>query len=148
MYGKQNPAVHAGVEKQVIVKTHTDQKSLDAVEKYASDFMFVPLVWGKDTVTDALLDKKINLVGAEILFGKESDECISDEYIKKMHDKGLLVWVNSIIYDESAVISAYHTDDISLTDNPDKGWGWLLDKGVDFIQTDWLLMLRDYISKR
>ena len=138
----------AGVEKQVIVKTHTDQKSLDAVEKYASDFMFVPLGWGKDTVTDALLDKKINLVGAEILFGKESDECISDEYIKKMHDKGLLVWVNSIIYDENAVISAYHTDDISLTDNPDKGWGWLLDKGVDFIQTDWLLMLRDYISKR
>ena len=110
--------------------------------------MFMPLIWGKDTVTDKLLENGVNVIGAELLFSKESDECASDEYIKKMHDKGLMLWANSIIYDEKAVISAYHTDDISLTDDPDKGWGWLIDKGFDFIQTDWLLMLKDYIESR
>ncbi|MBO5203253.1 MAG: glycerophosphodiester phosphodiesterase family protein [Clostridia bacterium] len=138
----------AGVEKQVIVKTNVDEKSLEAVKKYAPDFMFVPLVWGKDTVSDRLIADGINLIGTEILFGKEDDECISDEYIRSMHDKGLMIWANAIIYNEEAVISAHHTDDISLWDDPDKGWGWLIDKNVDFIQTDWLLMLKDYINKR
>jgi glycerophosphoryl diester phosphodiesterase len=29
----------------------------------------------------------------------------------------------------------------------DKGWGWLSDKGFDFIQTDWPMMLIDYLKK-
>lgn len=146
--GISNEIRKAGVEKQVIVKTNVDQKSLDAVKKYASDFMFVPLIWGEDKITDSLLAQGVNVIGAEVLFGKESDACISDEYIAKMHDKGLLIWANSIIYNERDVISAHHTDDISLTDSPDKGWGWLIDKNVDFIQTDWLLMLKEYIKNR
>ncbi len=137
-----------GVEKQVIVKTYTDEKSLEGVKKYAPDFMFVPLVRGKDDVTDRLYEDGINVIGAEVLFRTEGDECISDEYIKSMHEKGRLIWANSIIYNEADVISAYRTDDISLKEDPDKGWGWLIDKDVDFIQTDWLLMLKNYIAKR
>lgn len=138
----------AGVEKQVIVKTGVDKPTLDKVKKYASDFMFVPLIWGKDEITESLASDGVNVIGAEILFGKEDDDCASDEYIEKMHKKGLLVWMNSIIYNERDVISAHHTDDISLTDSPEKGWGWMIDKGADFIQTDWLLMLKQYISTR
>ncbi len=139
---------NAGVEKQVIVKTYTDDKSLNEVKEYASDFMFVPMVRAKDDVTDSLIARGVNVIGTEILFDKESDDVISDEYISKMHEKGLLIWANSIVYNENDVISAYHTDDISLTDSPDKGWGWLIDKKVDFIQTDWLLMLKRYIATR
>ncbi len=146
--GISNEIRKAGVEKQVIVKTYVDEKSLEGVKKYAPDFMFIPLVWGKDTITDKLKEDGINVIGAEVLFGKEEDECISDEYIKSMHEKGRLIWANSIIYNEADVISAHRTDDISLHDHPDKGWGWLLDKNVDFIQTDWLLMLKNYIATR
>lgn len=137
-----------GVDKQVIVKTYVDDKALEAVTKYAPDFMFMPLIWNKDTVTDKLLENGVNVIGAELLFSNENEECASDEYIKKMHDKGLMLWGNSIIYNEKDVISAYHTDDISLTDDPAKGWGWLIDKGFDFIQTDWLLMVKNYIENR
>ncbi len=137
-----------GVEKQVIVKTGTDKETLERVKKFAPDFMFMPLVKHKDDVTDYLQENGINQIGTEILFDSEDDDCISDEYIAKMHDKGLLVWANAIIYNEKDVISAHHTDDISLYDNPDKGWGWLIDKGVDFIQTDWLVLLQNYIEKR
>ena len=146
--GISNEIRKAGVEKQVIVKTYTDEKSLNEVKKYASDFMFVPMVKAKDDVTDALIEKGVNVIGTEILFDKETDDVISDEYIAKMHEKGLLIWANSIIYNEKDVISAYHTDDISLTDSPDKGWGWLVDKKVDFIQTDWLLMLKKYLDEK
>ncbi len=137
-----------GVEKQVIVKTYGQSEILDQVAEFASDFMYMSMVWGKDTVTDSLVARGVNVIGAEVLFGKESDDCISDAYINEMHKKGMLVWVNSIIYNEADVISAHHTDDISLYDSPEKGWGWLIDRNIDIIQTDWLLMLRDYISKR
>ena len=138
----------AGVEKQVIVKTPTDPESLAAVKKHAADFMFMPLVDERDDVTAPLREQGVNVIGAEILFESESAPVASDEYIAEMHRRGMLVWVNSIVYNERAVISAHHTDDISLTDSPDKGWGWIIDKGADFIQTDWLLMLREYIKGR
>ncbi len=137
-----------GVEKQVIVKTGTDKETLEKVKKYAPDFMFMPLVWHKDEVTDYLQENGINQIGTEVLFNSDDEECISDEYIAQMHDKGLLVWTNSIIYNEQEIINGYHSDDVSLYDSPDKGWGWLIDKNIDFIQTDWLLMLQNYIAKR
>ena len=136
-----------GVEKQVIVKTHLDEESLSKVEEFASDLMFIPLVWNKDEITEKLLKRNINLIGTEVLFGTDDKECISDEYIKSMHDRGLLVWANSIIYNEAELINGGHSDDISAYENPDLGWGWLINKNVDFIQTDWLLMLKQYMNK-
>ena len=136
----------AGVADQVIVKTYMDEKSLNDVRKFAPDLMFMPLVRTVDNVTDQL--DGINLIGAELLFKTEDDPCIQPEYIEEMHKRGLLVWGNSIIYNEADVISAYHTDDISLKGYPEKGWGWLVDRGMDFIQTDWLLMAKNYIENR
>lgn len=137
----------AGVEKQVIVKTPVEEEFLAQVEKYALDFMFCGMAWRKDEISEKLLQRNIKLVAIEALFDKESDEIISEEYIKWMHDHKLLVWVNAIVYNEAEVISAGHTDDISLTESPDLGWGWLINKNIDFIQTDWLLSLRSYLEK-
>ena len=136
----------AGVEKQVIVKTYLDEESLGNVEKYASDLMFMPMIWHKDESTEMLLKRNINLIGNEILFDKDTDEVISDAYIAGMHRKGLRIWVNAIVYNENDVISAGHTDDVSLTDDPARGWGWLMEKKADIIQTDWPLMVRQYIG--
>ena len=137
-----------GVEKQVIVKTYTDEESISNVEKYASEFMFLPMVFEKDTVTETILKRNIRYIGLEALFETEQADIISDEYIASMHKKGLLVWMNAIVYNEKAVISAHHTDDISLTDSPEKGWGWLANKGADFIQTDWLLAAKNYLMTK
>ena len=138
----------AGVEKQVIVKTGVEEEALAEVRAWARDFMFMPIVRATDTVSERLLEQGVNLVGTEILFKTEADEVISDAYISRMHQKGLIVWANAIVYNERAVISAYHTDDAALKGDPDFGWGWLVDKGVDLIQTDWLLMLKQYLMTR
>lgn len=138
----------AGVEKQVIVKTFNDKESLDAVAKFAPDLMFMPLVRKTDTVTDDLIARGVNVIGAEILFETEEDEVISPAYIKAMHDKGLLIWMNAIIYNEKDVISAHRTDDLSLVEGGDAGWGWMEEHGADFIQTDWLYPIKAYFEKR
>lgn len=138
----------AGVERQAIVKTYLEEDALREVEKFAPDLMFMPMVRHKDESTEMLLKRNINLIGNEVLFDRETDEVISDAYIAEMHRKGLLIWANAIVYNEKDVISAGHTDDVSLTKDPDLGWGWLIRKKVDIIQTDWPLMLKQYIDSR
>lgn len=138
----------AGVERQAIVKTYLEEDALREVEKFAPDLMFMPMVRHKDESTEMLLKRNISLIGNEVLFDRETDEVISDAYIAEMHRKGLLIWANAIVYNEKDVISAGHTDDVSLTEDPDLGWGWLIRKKVDIIQTDWPLMLKQYIDSR
>ena len=75
-----------------------------------------------------------------MLFTDESDPVASPEYIRFMHDKGLILWGNAIVYNYKDVLAAGHSDDVSLTDDPEKGWGWLARRGFDIIQTDWTLL--------
>ena len=139
---------NCGVEKQVIVKTYEDEKIYAEVKKYAPDLMYMVMVRNKDTITDKLCEYGLNLIGEEVLFSDMSAEVFSDEYINDMHAKQKMVWVNPIIYNEKDVIAAAFTDDLSLTCGEENGWGKLIDKNVDFIQTDWLMALRAYAVQR
>ena len=65
----------------------------------------------------------------------------------RVHRDGKLMWVNSIIYDHEQQIAAGHSDDTALTVSEELGWGWLADRGVDLIQTDWPMMLIDYLKR-
>lgn len=138
----------AGVEKQVIVKTPVEEQYFAETEKYAPDLMYMSVAWHVDDVTEKLQKRNINYIGLEALFDSEQDEIASRAYIDGMHGRGLLVWVNSIVYDEKAVISAHLTDDISLEKGGDAGWGKLVERGFDFIQTDWLLPLQAYLQEK
>lgn len=135
-----------GVEKQVIVKTAIRDKYISQLKQYAPDLMFMPIVRGKDDITDGLAEKGINCVGAEVLFTSMSDEVASPAYIKAMHEKGRLLFVNSIVYNYKEVLSAGHTDDEAVTGNADKAWGELVKMGFDIIQTDWCLYLKNYLA--
>ena len=90
---------------------------------------------------------KINYIGAEVLFKDDNSEVAGDKFIEMMHKDGKLVWVNSIIYDYREQLSGGHSDDSALTVSEDFGWGWLADKGFDFIQTDWTMMLIEYLKR-
>ena len=138
----------AGVEKQVILKTSADEKYFDGIEKYAPDLMYMPVVQRVDNITGKLVNRNINHIGVEVVFGDFDDGGARKEYIKSMHDRGLLVWANSIIYDERDVLSAGCTDDVSLEKGGDFGWGKLHGHGFDIIQTDWLLAAGLYFSKK
>ena len=37
---------------------------------------------------------------------------------------------------------------IAITGDPEFGWGWLVDKGFDILQTDWPLQLRLFLNNR
>ena len=84
---------------------------------------------------------KIKPIAFEIAFKKDSSPIISENMINKMKSHAN-VWVNSLDVSNNAG----HTDTLSLTD-PDAGWGWLLNKGVNIIQTDYSFKLQTYIEE-
>ncbi|MBQ2708300.1 MAG: glycerophosphodiester phosphodiesterase family protein, partial [Clostridia bacterium] len=70
-----------GMQNDVIVKTSADPKWFDMVEEIAPELPYMPIIKKDDKVTEALLKRKINLVGAEVLFTTEEDQTASPEYI-------------------------------------------------------------------
>lgn len=138
----------AGAEKQVLIKTSPSEANLNAVRTYAPDLPYMYMVKDKDEVFDAVKASGIRLVGMEILFADESAPVASPEYIARMHGEGMAIWMNGIVYDHRAVLAAGHNDDISVTGDPDGGWGWLLDRGADVVQTDFLPVFKRYLAER
>ncbi|MCH5198498.1 MAG: glycerophosphodiester phosphodiesterase family protein [Oscillospiraceae bacterium] len=138
----------AGVEKQVVVKTELKDKYLKPLKECAADMMFMPVIDNEDNVTDMLKSTGINCIGAEVLFENENAPVASYEYISSMHKKGMLLFVNAEVFYYKTVLSAGHNDDVSVTDDPEKGWGWLIDRGFDIIQTDWCGALKIFTENR
>ena len=137
-----------GMVDQVILKTNFKAEDIENVRKYASDMPYMPVVRKPEELESLFDDKMLNLVGAEVLFDSEDSLFASPEYIKMLHDKGLLIWVNAIVYNYKAVLAAGHNDDISAEGHPENGWGWLADRGYDIIQTDFTGFIQTYLKNR
>lgn len=135
------------MEDQVIIKTSNKSKYLDDVEKYAPDLAYMAIVKEEDTTYEEIKKRNINYVGVEVVFEKETAPVAQKEYIDFMHKEGKLIWANAIVYNFKDVLAAGHTDDISLAEDPQKGWGWIADKGYDIIQTDFLLPCRQFLEQ-
>ena len=135
-----------GVEEQVIIKANS-MDDFKNVEKFAPDLPFMPVIGDKDEVTQKIAQMNINLIGAEVLFREDTAPVCSPEYIASMHERGLMRWGNSIVYNERANIAAGHTDDCALRGNPENGWGWYVDRGFDIIQTDWAGICRSWLNE-
>ncbi len=146
--GITNAIRRCGVEKQCIVKTPDNKAYYKLLKDHAPDLMFMPIVHKTDKITHELTDMGINCIGAEVIFTSEEDPVASKEYIEQMHQKGKVVFANAIVYNSRDVLAANHSDDTSIAQHPDKGWGWLLGRGFDIIQTDWCGMMWEYMHSR
>ncbi len=136
-----------GMTDQMLVKSKPSDKVFRILKEVAPEIPFMPIVRDEHPLHEMLLKSNINYVGVEVLFENENAHVASEEFIEKMHRDNVLVWMNSIIYDYKEQLSGGHSDDTALTVSEDYGWGWIADKGVDMIQTDWTMMLVDYLKR-
>ena len=136
-----------GMTEQVLVKSTVNENVIKVLEELAPEIPFMPVVSEQHPEHESLMKKNINYIGAEVLFKKDDSAVASPEFIEKMHRDGKLVWVNSIIYNYIAQLSGEHSDDTAFTVSYDYGWGWLADRGFDIIQTDWPIMLINYLKE-
>lgn len=131
---------------QILFKTAPKIEYLKAMEAYAPDFMYMPIYMQEDTMSEQIEKMNINYVGAELVFWTEDKPVIQEAYLESMKKKGRVLWGNAILYSDKAQLSAGHSDDVSLLDDPKKGWGWLVEKGFRIIQTDWAAHCSQYLK--
>ena len=136
-----------GMLDQIVVKAPPTDKVIEVLEEIAPTLAYMPVVKRSFEGHESLMKKDINYVGIEALFFDDSDPVVSAEFIDRVHKDGKLMWANSIVYDVERQIAAGHSDDTALTLSEDLGWGWLADRGFDLIQTDWPMMLVDYLKR-
>lgn len=136
-----------GMTEQMLVKSKMSPKVISVLEELAPELPFMPIVREEHPSHGELLKRNINYVGVEVLFKNDNSLLAGEEFITQMHRDNTLVWVNSIIYDYKEQLSGGHSDDSALTVSREYGWGWLADCGFDFIQTDWPMMLIDYLKQ-
>ena len=137
-----------GMEDQILMKSDPSDRSLKLIETYAPDIDYMPIFMQEDTASEKIESMNIHYVGAELVFKSEQVPVAQDSYIEMQKKKGRILWGNAILYSSRVPLSGGHTDDISLVDDPDQGWGWLADKGFDIIQTDWALHCVNYLKEK
>ena len=136
-----------GMVEQTLVKSKVNNNVIKVLEELCPELPFMPIVHDTHPYHKDLMKRNINYVGAELVFKNENAPVAQDEFIEKLHKDNKLVWINSIIYNYKDQLAGGHSDDTALTVSEDYGWGWIADKQADFIQTDWTMMLIDYLKR-
>lgn len=135
------------MQDQCLVKTGADARVLGILEEYAADMPFLAIVRNEDELR-AVRRRKLRHVGAEVLFTSDDHPFATHEFVERQHRAKRLVWINAIVYHYKAVLAGGHSDDRATAGNdPEGAWGWLADRGYDFIQTDWLLACAQFLEK-
>ena len=145
---------HPSAVHQVVLKSSVNgefhgvpvDEALAALQAHPVKYMYMPICYSLQDVEKALSLKNVNLVGCELIAGRETDELFRDEAIAFLHAHHLFAWVNAIQLGDHERLPLYGPldDDISLIEDPDLGWGKLFQKGIDILQTDWPSILYAY----
>lgn len=136
-------------QKDVMLKLRGDYIELiDRAAAHVRDVPVLPIIWDDNLHMEYLRDGRMNIYGFEPIIRTESSLFLSEEFIATAKSRNEKLWVNPIVYNYREVLSAGHTDDIAVGGDPDYGWGYLIDKGFDILQTDWPLAMLRYRQDR
>lgn len=133
-----------GMQKQIMLKSPVQKELLDILEASGSSLMYMPIVKTRED-WDLVQSYDVNLMAAELIFEDLSNPLIQPEFMKALHDRGILTWVNAITLNDEIVLSAHLDDDRAIKDGYDSTWGKLAKLGFDMIQTDWPALLSYYL---
>lgn len=136
-------------ENDVMLKIRGDYiEFIDKVAQFASDVPILPIIWDDNLHMDYLRNGKMNIYGFEPIIRSENSIFLSEEFVRTAKLNNEKLWANPIVYSYKDILSAGHTDDIAVSGNPDYGWGYLVDKGYNILQTDWTMAMYNYRQTR
>ena len=137
-----------GMEDQVLCKIQDKPVYYEACAQQAADLPVLPVIRTEDRSTQMPYAEGVKIAGVEALFDREDAPIASKSYIDAQHSMGRLLWVNPIVYNLRDNLTAGHTDDAAAAGDFEHGWGWLLDRGFDILQTDWTAQMVRYLQEQ
>ena len=111
-------------------------------------YPFIAICYSEKDVEDALAVPGLRLVAAEMIAFDENSGMFGAGAVKRVHERGLLAWVNAIRLGDGPRDRLYAgvDDEASLAVSPREGWVRLKEMGFDIIQTDWPAQARKSLS--
>ena len=132
-----------GCESQVIYKGGKNYSEVEKqYGKLLEQIIYMPIISDKKNDFETYIGDFIRLykpVAFEVLLSSEDSPMI--QQIDKMRKNGCRVWINSLWPE----MNAGHDDESAVLD-PEKAWGWLIEKGATIIQTDRPKELLNYLE--
>jgi glycerophosphoryl diester phosphodiesterase len=132
---------------QIIVKSPVVDNLLKELEDSKANVMYMPIIKNKDE-WEKVKTFDINVAAVELIFENTDSPLISKEFIEELKKESVLIWANAITLDDTIILSALLDDNTSIEKSFDEGWGQLIERGFNIIQTDWPALLRDYRNSR
>jgi glycerophosphoryl diester phosphodiesterase len=137
-----------GVEDRVLLKSPPRDVHLRALAAHPKPFLYFPIVRTQEEFARVVAVPGVNLIGAELLAAEEGDDFAAPEAVAEIATRYPLVVLNALNLENGSVLYLGADDNTSVIEDPDRGWGRLVDVGASAIQTDWPHLLRDYLSTR
>lgn len=111
------------------------------------DCLFTPMVREAEYLEDVdSLIRKAKVAVVEVVPRKPDADVFEDRVFSWLKERGLKVWCNSLNLGIYHIFGAGYDDLKSLEGGGDRGWGVLVEKGVDIIQTDWPMEAAAYLK--
>lgn len=130
---------------QIVLKARPSDTLLGQLEASGLPIMYMPII--KTIEEMEIVDRyRLRKVAVEIVFDKESNGVVQPEFLSGLHKQGLVLWVNTLTLTDDIVLCAGHDDRHAILEGRDRHWGWLVQRGFDVFQTDWPLLLRQYLA--
>lgn len=133
---------------RVLLKSPVSEAWLSVLSSHKVKYPFMPIARTAEEIELTLGWPELNTVAIEIVVDDAGSELATNEFVQRMHARNLLVQANALNLPNRVPLFLGWDDEVSVLDNPDRGWGKLVDHGVDIIQTDWPMLLNQYLSTR
>lgn len=134
---------------RIIFKSPTDTpnylKYYHFVKNSKYPLNFMPIISSVERAGEAFA-LEIPVIGFEILYKKETDAVVNDEFINRCHDMGLILWSNAMSLTDTEVLAAGY-DDNAYIERDKPVWEWHFGKGFDIVQTDWMALWYGFRKK-
>lgn len=135
------------MDDQLLLKSGVEEEYLKELERSGSGLMYMPIVKSMDQwkMTE---EYDINVAAAELIFADLASDLAAPDFLAGLNERGILPWVNAITLNDRDILSGGLDDNGAIGQGFDENWGRLIEMGFKIIQTDWPLLLRNYIDKK
>lgn len=136
-------ANQTGVTRQIIVKSYEDKPKVDSRLGAFPFVYFMPIIsennFNNVEIIPSYLNKKNSYIpeAFELIFDDKDDDIFQLEMLQVMKSYGSRIWVNTL---SDGLCGGY-----GELNNTTSNWDTLISKGVNIIQTDKTLQLKEYL---
>ncbi|MDK8814828.1 glycerophosphodiester phosphodiesterase family protein [Corynebacterium sp. MSK073] len=131
---------------RVLLKAPPEAKALELLNAHPVKYPFMPILKNWDELTFVCDYENINTMALELL-AEHSDDCFAEhDAVNSLRDEGFLVLLNALNLPNRKNLYLGWDDEVSVLQRPQDGWGKLVSRGADIIQTDWPSLLNKYLE--